>query len=93
MIHELKIDPKYYCRVADGSKTFEVRENDRGYQSGDTVILKEYDRESINPTTKAAIGYTESPQLEFTIGYIYPLGGDRVIFSLLPPKNKKQSKK
>lgn len=43
MIHELKIWPQYYCRVADGSKTFEVRRNDRGFQPGDIVVLKEYD--------------------------------------------------
>jgi hypothetical protein len=42
MTHELKIWPQYYCRVKDGSKTFEVRTNDRGYQPGDTVILKEW---------------------------------------------------
>ena len=43
MIHELKIYPKYFEKVLDGTKTFEVRKNDRGFQVGDTVILKEFD--------------------------------------------------
>lgn len=93
MIHELKIWPQYYCRVADGSKTFEIRENDRGFQSGDTVILKEFDPEKLNATTTSVKGYTESPHLEFTIGYIFVLNSERVVFSLLPPKNKKPIKK
>lgn len=43
MIHELKIYPKYFEKVLDGTKTFEARKNDRGFQVGDTVILKEFD--------------------------------------------------
>jgi len=47
MKHELKIWPQYYCRVVDGSKTFEVRKNDRGFQPGDEVTLREW-----NPKTE-----------------------------------------
>lgn len=43
MKHELKIWPQYFSRVIDGSKTFEVRKNDRGFQPGDEVVLREYD--------------------------------------------------
>lgn len=89
MKHELKIWPQYYCRVADGSKTFELRENDRGFQSGDHVILKEYDPEPVNPTSKSPKGFTESKPLEFKIGYILVLDSNRVIFSLLPIKESK----
>lgn len=85
MTHELKIWPQYYCRVADGSKTFEVRENDRGFQSGDTVVLKEWDPEPVNTTDSTVPkGYTGSPDLEFKIGYIMLLERATVIFSLLP---------
>lgn len=94
MQHELKIHPQYYCRVADGSKTFEVRDNDRGFQMGDTVKLREWDPEPVNPTDKdrAPRGYTGSKELEFKIGYIYVLKSDQVIFSLLPmPKKAKKS--
>lgn len=91
MKHELKIWPQYYCRVADGSKTFEVRDNDRGFQPGDTVVLKEWDPEPQNPAADrhAAKGYTDSPPLEFTIGYMLALGSSQVVFSLLPLKNAK----
>lgn len=88
MKHDLKIWPQYYCRVADGSKTFEVRENDRGFQPGDTVVLKEWDPEPINPTDKAPKGFTDAPDLEFMIGYMYPIGGSMVVFSLLPLAKK-----
>lgn len=93
MNHKLKIWPQYYVRVRDGSKTFEVRENDREFQSGDTVELMEWDPEVINTTDKekAPRGFTDSPHLHFTIGYIYVLDKKTVVFSLLdPPKTKTQ---
>ena len=43
MQHELKIWPKFFARVVDGSKPFEVRRNDRDFQTGDFVLLREYD--------------------------------------------------
>lgn len=86
MNHELKIWPQYYCRVADGSKTFELRENDRGFQPGDTVVLREWDPDPKDPETgdSIAVHYTQSPRLTFKIGYVLVLDSSRVIFSLLP---------
>jgi hypothetical protein len=43
VIHDLKVWPDYFARLLDGSKTFEIRKNDRGYQAGDTLRLREYD--------------------------------------------------
>lgn len=43
--HELKCRPEYFSRVMSGQKTFEVRKNDRNFQVGDFVTLKEYDPE------------------------------------------------
>lgn len=86
MIHELKIDPQYYQRIANGSKTFEVRENDRGFQLGDTVVLKEFDR--TQNSQGRAIGYTGSPDLKFKIGYVHVLNTCDVVFSLLPLDHK-----
>lgn len=42
--HELKILPEYFAAVKDGSKTFEIRKNDRDYMVGDYILLKEYDK-------------------------------------------------
>ena len=43
MIHELKTWPEYFKDVAAGIKTFELRKNDRDFQVGDELVLKEYD--------------------------------------------------
>jgi len=94
MIHELKIWPQYYARVKDGSKTFEIRENDRGYQPGDEVILKEFDPDMVTPIDKTIPkGYTEAPNLRFTVGYVFVLDSSTVVFSLLPPPKRLEKKK
>lgn len=41
--HSIKILPEYFEAVIKGHKNFEVRKNDRNYQVGDRVILKEHD--------------------------------------------------
>jgi len=41
--HELKIAPEYFKKVLSKEKTFEFRYNDRNYQVGDILKLKEYD--------------------------------------------------
>jgi hypothetical protein len=42
-VHQLKTWPSYFQPVWTGEKTFEVRFNDRGYQAGDVLDLREYD--------------------------------------------------
>lgn len=99
MKHEVKILPQYFCRVEDGSKTFEIRINDRGYQPGDEIVLREY-----NPQTrivvgegpyyrdewKEEIGYTGG-KLTFKIGYVFPLGDNTVVFSLITPTTNQEA--
>jgi len=91
MIHELKILPQYFCRVLDGSKTFEVRDNDRGFQPGDGVRLCEYDPQIIvkrdytplgDDEYREAKGYT-GRNMDFTVGYVLPINDGLVVFSLL----------
>ena len=45
MIHELKTAPVYFNRSWSGEKLFEVRKNDRHFQKGDGIILREWDGE------------------------------------------------
>lgn len=40
--HDLKIHELYFDDVANGSKTFEVRLNDRNYSVGDLLVLREF---------------------------------------------------
>ncbi len=43
MIHALKILPEYFEAVIAGKKTFEIRENDRGFKVGDLLALNEWE--------------------------------------------------
>lgn len=89
MKHELKIWPQYYARVKDGSKTFEIRDNDRGFQMGDELTLREWDPRKQNAAADKSqvIGYTNSEPLHFKIGYVHILDSSKVVFSLIPLKS------
>ena len=64
--HELKLNKEYFRAVADGTKTFECRWNDRGFQTGDRLLLKEFD----------TYGYTFKNQ-DITVEVTYILHGQR----------------
>lgn len=77
MLHEIKIETPFFQAVLDRKKNFEVRYNDRGYQTGDTVVLNEWDKTTL---------YT-GRRLEAEIGYVtnsFQQTGF-VVFSLLMP--------
>jgi len=79
-IHELKILPPFFEAVKSGKKTFETRDNsDRGFQAGDTVVLREWVRGAIQ-------GAYTGAELTFKIGYVsdYYQRSGYVVFSLLP---------
>ena len=44
--HTLKLDPHHFNAIACGAKSFELRKDDRDFNTGDTAILSEYDRTS-----------------------------------------------
>ncbi len=46
MIHTVKCYPEYFKLLLDGSKPFEVRENDRIYEVGDYLAVNEFLPES-----------------------------------------------
>ena len=35
MLHNLKIEPKYFKQIKDNTKRYEIRLNDRDYKVGD----------------------------------------------------------
>ena len=41
--HTLKSLPHYFHAIRRKEKNFDVRRDDRGFQKGDTVILREWD--------------------------------------------------
>ena len=61
--HRLKTWPIYFERVLNGTKTFEIRKNDRDFQAGDLVRLLEFSPDD-------NIGYT-GRELSFQIGYVF----------------------
>jgi ASC-1-like (ASCH) protein len=44
-VHDLKTWIPYFDEIKTGKKTFEVRKNDRNFQTGDKLLLQEYDQE------------------------------------------------
>lgn len=59
MIHALKIHPEHFEEVLTGKKTFEVRENDRNYKTGDLLALNEYDPGTETYTGRCALVYAD----------------------------------
>ena len=43
MIHDLKIWPEHFGAVMSGLKTVELRRDDRGFDAGDTLVLREFE--------------------------------------------------
>lgn len=43
--HKIKCHPAPFSAIARGDKRFEMRKNDRDYQTGDTLIIGEWDPE------------------------------------------------
>lgn len=44
-VHNLKCHAVYFDALECGDKTFEIRRDDRGYQTGDTLKLQRWDAE------------------------------------------------
>jgi ASC-1-like (ASCH) protein len=74
--HKLRIEPVFFEAVQSGRKTFEIRDDDRGFHVGDTVMLCEFNGQYTGRRLSAAIGYVTN--FEQKPGY--------VVFSLLNPK-------
>lgn len=49
-VHYVKCETEFFNDVAEGYKSFEIRKNDRDYQVGDDIVLREYDKEAAELT-------------------------------------------
>lgn len=54
-IHRLKTWSEHFRRVDVGSKSFEIRYDDRGYEEGDYLVLDEWDQDRCAYTTAKPI--------------------------------------
>jgi len=53
MTHDLKIWPEYFIAILVGSKTFEIRNNDRNFRVRDILHLQEWDPKTEKYTGQA----------------------------------------
>jgi hypothetical protein len=81
MRHELKSWPEYFERIADGTRTFELRKDDRGgFHEGDIVLLREWD-----PNTQTYTGRSLSARISYVLRdhcAALPAFDGHVVFSL-----------
>lgn len=64
--HELKTWPYYFRHILSGKKNFEIRNNDRGFRVGDTLVLKEF-----SPTTQQYTGREVIKKVNYILGSPY----------------------
>lgn len=64
--YTLKLNDRYFDAVANGTKTFEIRKDDRDFKVGDTLVLYRVDDEGkyIDPTYSVST----KPHTSDTIG-------------------------
>ncbi|WP_216355020.1 DUF3850 domain-containing protein, partial [Gilliamella apicola] len=53
--HSLKIKSEHYINIINGTKTAEIRYNDRNYQVGDILILNEIDENGVFTGNNCAV--------------------------------------
>lgn len=75
MIHELKCERRFFAKVSEGKKTFEIRKNDRDFQVGDYLALNETDREGgedyyTGNSLIARVGYILDDEAYVPKGYV-----------------------
>lgn len=69
--HIIKCWPKYFKPLDTRQKTFEIRKNDRDYQVGDTLIIKEWD-----PDTQKETGRWVARTITYMVQGVFGLPED-----------------
>jgi hypothetical protein len=77
MLHELKVDKKFFYDLEQGRKTFEIRFNDRDFKVGDRLSLREWDSEKkeytknfMSPLSRRITYILEGGQYGIEKGYV-----------------------
>lgn len=81
--HELKTWPSCFAAANAGNKPFDVRENDRNFQVGDLLVLREFD-----PETEQYTGQTVTRWVSYVLqGGAFGIRPEWCVlgFSDLPP--------
>lgn len=99
--HKLKLIDPYWDDVKRGVKTFEIRVNDRGFQTGDLVTFLHYDPNDsfgspsyISKYDVNSYDVEDADTMLYKISYILPLttvgimDTNYVVFGIIPVKEE-----
>lgn len=78
-MHTLKTWPEHFRQIINGTKQYELRKNDRNFECGDTLLLREWD-----PETEQ---YSGREIYKYVAGILHKFPGleeGYVIMSLIP---------
>ena len=90
MIHDLKCWPDYFQAVLNGTKTFDLRKNDRGYHVGDILLLHEWnpaDGKYTDRFTRQKVTYILEHSPDFGCAATFGLIAGYVILAITPDEN------
>ena len=73
--HDLKLSVEFCDAVLSGEKTFEVRKNDRGFQTGDLIRFIPTDRKSYHSLNGTVIEHAKHEISGHTYKITYILNG------------------
>lgn len=97
-IHSIKTTAALYNVVKDGSKTFDVRNDDRAYQKGDIIELRVPPAEFLPPTQPGLLPAPAAtlPPIYYKVGFVlsggrFGLAQGYVAFSLVPLEPAEQA--
>lgn len=77
-VHDLKTWPEFYDALLAGSKNFELRNDDRGFEVGDELCLREW-----NPRTEQYSGRKTARMVSYILEH-HPDAGCAATFGLRP---------
>ena len=80
--HELKVFPKYYQETFEGNKPFEIRKNDRDFEEGHNVILRECDETRMFKEMNAFTGRRLKARISYVLYNFEGLQPGYVVFGL-----------